>query len=344
MVGGRLSVVRTNLILLTAPLRATDHRPLSTMQNESPKISVAKFVEKTPPDLQIEVLGGRDGLTRREINSARIQKLGLALAGFAHYIHPGRIQIVGQSEIWYLSQLDSEKKTEAIKNLNLEKISCILVTKGLESPPELLEIADESGVPLLRTNLISSGAINKVSEFLQEVLAPHMTLHGVLMGMFGIGVLILGNSGIGKSECALDLITRGHYLIADDSVLIKKVGEKLEGKSPELIQDYLEIHGLGIINIRELFGVSAIGKGSQIEMCIELKKWSEFEEIDRLGITMMEEEIFGLKIPKFILPVSSGRNLSTLVETAVRIQLLRASGYDAAQSLIEKHKTLVSGL
>ncbi len=314
------------------------------MQNESPKISVAKFVEKSPLDLQIEILSGNEGLQEREINSARIQKLGLALAGFAHYIHTGRIQIVGQSEIWYLSQLESAKKIEAIKNLNLEKISCILITKGLEPPAELLKIADESHVPLLRTNLISSGAINKVSEFLQEVLAPQMTLHGVLMGMFGIGVLILGNSGIGKSECALDLITRGHYLIADDSVLIKKVGEKLEGKSPELIQDYLEIHGLGIINIRELFGVSAIGKGSQIEICIELKKWSEFEEIDRLGITIMEEEIFTLKIPKFILPVTSGRNLSTLVETAVRIHLLKASGYDPAHDLIEKHKTLVSGL
>lgn len=314
------------------------------MQNENPKISVADFAEKSPPELQIEILAGKGGLKKREINSARIQKLGLALAGFAHYIHTGRIQIVGQSEIWYLSQLESRKKIEAIRNLNLEKISCILITKGLEPPIELLKIAEESDVPLLRTNLISSGAINKVSEFLQAVLAPQITLHGVLMGMFGIGVLILGDSGIGKSECALDLITRGHYLIADDSVLVKKVGEKLEGKSPDLIQDYLEIHGLGIINIRELFGVSAIGKGSQIEICIELKKWSEFEEIDRLGITMMEEEIFDLKIPKFILPVTSGRNLSTLVETAVRIHLLKASGYDAAQNLIEKHKALVSGL
>lgn len=312
------------------------------MHNETPKISIAEFAEKSPSELQIEVLAGKSGLPNRIINSARIQKLGLALAGFAHYIHTGRIQIVGQSEIWYLAQLDSAKKIEAIKNLNLDKISCILITKGLEPPPELLNIADENGLPLLRTNLISSGAINKVSEFLQEVLAPQLTLHGVLMGMFGIGVLILGDSGIGKSECALDLITRGHYLIADDSVLIKKVGEKLEGKSPELIQDYLEIHGLGIINIRELFGVSAIGKGSQIEICIELKKWSEFEEIDRLGITMMEQEIFGLKIPKFILPVSPGRNLSTLVETAVRIHLLKAGGYDAAQNLIEKHQALVA--
>ncbi len=313
------------------------------MRNENPKISIAEFVQRIPADLQIEVIAGRGGLPKREINSARIQKLGLALAGFAHYIHTGRIQIIGQSEIWYLSQLESEKKTEAIKNLDLDKISCILITKGLEPPIELSNLADDNNLPLLRTNLISSGAINQVTTFLQEVLAPQITLHGVLMGMFGIGVLILGNSGIGKSECALDLITRGHYLIADDSVLIKKVGEKLEGKSPELIQDYLEIHGLGIINIRELFGVSAIGKGSQIEICIELKNWNEFEEIDRLGIKMNNEEVFGLKIPKFVLPVSSGRNLSTLVETAVRLHLLRAAGFDGAQNLIDKHKTLVSG-
>ncbi|MBS1797268.1 MAG: HPr(Ser) kinase/phosphatase [Acidobacteria bacterium] len=314
------------------------------MQSKTPNISIAAFVEKSPPELQIEVLAGNAGLDDRFINSARIQKLGLALAGFAHYIHKGRIQIVGQSEIWYLSQLESEKRTEAIQNLDLDKVSCILITKGLDPVPELTRLAEDKGLPLLRTNMISSGAINQVSVFLQEILAPQITLHGVLMGMFGIGVLILGDSGIGKSECALDLITRGHYLIADDSVTIKKVGDKLEGKSPELIQDYLEIHGLGIINIRELFGVSAIGKGSQIEICIELKNWKEFEEIDRLGLKMHEEEIFGLKIPKFVLPVSSGRNLSTLVETAVRIHLLREAGFDAARSLIEKHQLLVGGL
>lgn len=312
------------------------------MQIATPKITVAEFAEKAPPEMQIEVLAGRKGLHKHEINSSRIQKLGLALAGFAHYIHAGRIQMVGQSEIWYLSQLESEKKLEAIRNLDLDKISCILITKSLEPPVELIKLAEENNFPLLRTALISSRAINQVTAFLQEVLAPQLTLHGVLMGMFGIGVLILGNSGIGKSECALDLITRGHYLIADDSVLIKKVGDELEGKAPELIQDFLEIHGLGIINIRELFGVSAIGKGSRIELCIELQKLVEFEEVDRLGLETREEEILELKIPKFVLPVSSGRNLSTLVETAVRIHLLRESGFDAAKNLFEKHRVLVA--
>jgi HPr kinase/phosphorylase len=315
--------------------------PFSPMQNSAPQISVAVFAEKAPAELQIEVIAGKNGLPERAINSARIQKLGLALAGFAHYIHAGRVQLVGQSEIGYLTQLDADKRIEALLNLNLEQISCILITKNLEPPDELLKIADEHHLPLLRTNLVSSNAISRVSEFLSEILAPQMTLHGVLMGMFGMGVLLLGDSGIGKSECALDLITRGHRLISDDAVLIKKVGEKLEGSAPELIQDYLEIHGLGIINIRELYGVSAIGKPKMIELCIELKKWSEFEAIDRLGMETKEEEIFGLKIPKFLLPVSSGRNLSTLVETAVRIHLLKVNGYDAAQNLIEKHLSLV---
>jgi HPr kinase/phosphorylase len=312
------------------------------MDNNNPKITVAEFIEKSPAEIQIEILAGKDGLVKREINSARIQKLGLALAGFAHYIHAGRVQIVGQSEISYLTQLEPPQRINTFKNLALDKISCIIITKKLDLPIELCKIADENELPILRTDLISSKAISLVTIFLEEILAPQITLHGVLLGMFGIGVLIVGNSGIGKSECALDLITRGHYLISDDSVLIKKIGSNLEGKAPDLIQDYLEIHGLGIINIRELFGVSAIGKGKKIELCIELKRWNDFEEIDRLGLETQEHEIFGIKIPKFVLPVSSGRNLSTLVETAVRIYLLKTSGYDAVKTLIEKHQTMVS--
>lgn len=311
------------------------------MSNAKPKISVAEFAARVPAELQVEILAGRGGLEKRYLDSPRIQKLGLALAGFAHYIHAGRLQIVGQSEIGYLAQLASEKRVEAIRHLNLAEISCVLITKDLDPPVEFKQIADQAGVPLLRTNLLSSNAITRVSEFLQKMLAPQMTVHGVLMGMFGIGVLIKGDSGIGKSECALDLIRRGHRLISDDSVLIRRIGEQLEGAAPELIQDYLEIHGLGIINIRELFGVSAISKPKAIELCLELKKWDEFEEIDRLGVHTKEEEIFGVGVPKFVLPVSPGRNLSTLVETAVRLHFLRESGYDAAENLIERHAAMV---
>lgn len=314
----------------------------SNLKNETPSIDIAEFVEKSSAQFPIEVLAGHESLNSRRITSARIQKLGLALAGFAHYIHEGRVQIVGQSEISYLNQLDVEKRVEAIRNLDLKKICCVLLTKNLEPPREFIEIAEEFGLPVIRTPQVSSVAIGIVSDFLQEMLAPRMMLNGVLMGMYGLGVFLQGESGVGKSECALDLITRGHHLISDDVVWVKKIGEKLEGSAPELTYEHLEIRGLGIINIRDLFGVSAIGKQKKIDLCIELKRWDNLKEIERLGIETQQQEIFGLKIPKFVLPVSSGRNVSTLVETAVRLHLLRTAGYDAAQKLIEKHTRILS--
>ena len=309
----------------------------------NPKINIADFVEDIPAEMKIEVLAGADGLARREITSARIQKLGLALAGFSHYIHAGRIQIVGQSEILFLNQLEKSKRIEAIRNLNLTDISCVLISNYLTPPPELIEIAEEVGLPILRTTQVSSHAIECVSKLLQEILAPQQTLHGVLVGIFGIGVLMLGASGIGKSECALDLIARGHNLISDDAIIIKRIGDKLQGTAPALTREHLEIRGLGIINVRDLFGAAAIGKQrKQIDLCVELKKWNEVEEIERLGLDAKKEIIFGAEIPKFILPVSSGRNLSTLIETAVRMHLLKAAGYDAAQNLVEKHAKLLT--
>lgn len=313
------------------------------MLNANPQITIAEFVEKTFNDLNLKVLAGNDGLHSKQISSTRIQKLGLALAGFTHYIHAGRIQIVGQSEISYLFQLESEKRIHAIKHLALEKISCILITKDLDPPPELLEIAEKIALPILQTPQVSSKTISLISNFLEDVLAPQVTLHGVLMSIYGVGVLILGNSGIGKSECALDLITRGHRLVSDDSVVIKKIGEFLKGSAHDLTFELLEIRGLGIINIRELFGVSAISKTKQIELIIEFERWNDLGDIDRLGLETHETEILNLKTKKFILPVSAGRNLSTLVETAVRVHLVETTGTSAAQKLIERHSELVGG-
>ena len=310
---------------------------------ENPQISVTEFVENAPADLALEVLAGANGLRKRKIVSTRIQKLGLALAGFAHYIHAGRVQIVGQSEISYLFQLESRHRIEALNNLDLDKISCILITKNLEPPPELKIVAEEKNLPVLRTEQVSSITINLVSGFLQEILAPKITRHGVLMSIYGLGVLITGSSGIGKSECALDLIARGHRLISDDQIILKKIGDKLVGSSPELTSEHLEIRGLGIVNIRDLFGVSAVGKPKQIELVIEFKRWTEAVEVERLGLDRHEEEIFNVKITKFVLPVSAGRNLSTLIETAVRIHLLRGSGFDAAKKLVEKHSAMLKG-
>jgi len=312
-------------------------------KNTDRKISVAHLVENFPAKMSISILAGNDNLQNCFVTSSQIQKLGLALAGFTDYIQTGRIQIVGQSEILFLRQIESKQRIEAINNLDLEKICCILITKNLSPPNELIDIAEQNGLPVLRTSETSSNAINIVSAFLQNALAPQIVMHGVLLGMYNLGVLILGGSGIGKSECALDLITRGHLLVSDDSVLIKKIGDKLEGSSPELTRDHLEIRGLGIINVRELFGVTAVGQCQNIELLIELKKWKESLEIDRLGLDKQEEDIFGLKITKFVLPVSAGRNVSSLVETAVRLHLLRTKGFDAAQKLIAKQSLMIKG-
>ncbi len=310
--------------------------------NINPKITVSDFIEQSFKELKLSILAGKSGILSKEISSSRIQKLGLALAGFAHYIHEGRIQIVGQSEIAYLNQLEKEKRIKTLKNLDLEKISCILVTKNLDPPPDLLEIANENSLPVIRTADLSSMAINEVTKFLEKTLAPTITLHGVLMGIYGIGVLIVGESGIGKSECALDLITHGHLLVSDDAVVIKKIGEIIEGSAPEITKEHLEIRGLGILNIRDLFGISAIGKNKKIELLIEFTRWKESDEVERFGLEILEEEFFSVKIKKFVLPVSIGRNLSTLVETAVRVYLLHVSGINAAQKLFEKHSTILN--
>jgi HPr kinase/phosphorylase len=310
------------------------------MQN--PKITIQEFLERSPAEIELEVLAGGNSMPKREINSPRIQKLGLALAGFAHYIHAGRIQILGSSEILFLNQLDAEKRLQAIRNLDLEKISCILVTKNLELPLDFLKIAEENNLPVLRTQQKSSQAIHNVTKFLEEILAPQITIHGVLLGIYGIGVLIKGKSGIGKSECALDLVTRGHSLIADDAVIIKKIGESLVGSSPELTHGFLEIRGLGIINVGDLFGISAIGNPKRIGLCIELIQWNEAEKIERLGVETQVEKLFDVDLTKFVLPVSMGRNTFTLVETAVRMFLLKSAGHDAAKKLIEKHNQILT--
>jgi HPr kinase/phosphorylase len=306
-----------------------------------PAINIYTLIKHVPDEYPLEIIAGSDGLKNRVITSPRIQKLGLALAGFNHYIHEGRIQIVGQSEIKYLEHLDAEKRRKSILNLELSKIACILITKDLAPPAELIEIANEFQLPILRTSLVSSFAITNITTYLQSELARQITVHGVLMEMYGLGVLMTGVSGIGKSECALDLITRGHRLISDDSVQIKLIGEKLEGNAPELVREHLEIRGLGILNIKELFGVASIGTAKPVDLCIRFVPWEKFENFTRLGNESETEDILGKKIPLVILPVSRGRNLSTLVETAVRAFLLKKTGKNTVQRFIEKHNNIL---
>ena len=316
---------------------------MRTHNSAKPRISVREFVENAPGKLDLEIVLNRESVDDHFIDSDRIQKLGLGFAGYPHYIHKGRLQIIGQSETSYLRQLDAGQRAAAVRHLDLAKICCVLVTKGLRLPREVSSALKNARIPVLRTDAVSSTAIAEVSSLLTRTLAPSITLHGVLLGMYGLGVLLLGESGIGKSECALDLVTRGYRLISDDAVVIKKIGDLLEGSSPPLTRGHLEIRGLGILNIRDLYGVSAVGASKNIDLCIELRRWEKVKEVDRLGLETDEHEIFGIRVPKYVLPVSSGRNITTLVETAARIHLLKVSGHDAARKLIEQHSRAVGG-
>jgi HPr kinase/phosphorylase len=312
--------------------------------NHRPAITVGEFLRLAPERLSLRLLTGEDGLASRSLDTPRIQKLGLALAGFTHYVHAGRVQILGHSEVLFLSGLSSEERRAAIGKLELEKISCVLVTKGLEPPAELVEAARAAGLPLVLTPLVSSIAITLVTEFLQEALAPRQLRHGVLVDIYGLGVLIEGKSGVGKSECALDLIVRGHRLVADDLVEVRRTGpEQLLGSAPELLRDHMEIRGLGIINVRDLFGVSAIAGPKRVSLCIRLERWAEAREVDRLGIDTRTVEVLGVALPQVLLPVSPGRNLSTLVEIAVRVHLLRTRGYNAAEEFVARHAETLAG-
>jgi HPr kinase/phosphorylase len=315
---------------------------MSANSSEHPTISVSDFLRHAPSRLALSVLAGARGVATHAINAARIQKLGLALAGFTHYIHPGRVQIVGQSEIWFLGQLSPEDRREAIGHLELERIACVLVTKGLMPPVELVEAAEAAGLPLIQTSLVSSIAIGVITAFLHEALAPRELRHGVLLEMYGIGVFIEGTSGVGKSECALDLIVRGHRLVSDDMVEVRRTApDQLLGSAPELLREHMEIRGLGILNIRDLFGVSAISGPKQINLSIRLERWEDAGEVERLGLDASTTEILGVGVASVLLPVSPGRNLSTLVETAVRVHLLRARGYNAAKEFVARHTGMI---
>src|SRR5256714_10151451 len=309
---------------------------------ESPSVTVGAFVANAPARLALGFIAGARGTETRYLRTPRIQKLGLALAGFTHYLHEGRVQIIGQSELQYLGQLSSEERREAVARLEFEKISCVLGTKGLTPPAELIEAAERAALPLVQTPLVSSVAITEVTEYLEEALAPRETRHGVLLDLYGLGVLIEGKSGVGKSECALDLIMRGHMLVADDLVEVRRTRPgQLTGSTPDLLREHMEIRGLGIINVRELFGASSVGGPVQVDLDILLQRWEEATEVERLGLDARTVLILGVAVPHFVLPVSPGRNLATLVETAVRVHLMRLRGYNAAQGLVARHREMI---
>ena len=299
---------------------------------QSGKVTVREFSSSPAVGLDFEVLQA-EGMDN-DIGSARIQKLGMALAGFTGYVHPDRIQIFGSSEQDYLAALDPESRSASIQRLKKFRICCIVVTKALEIPHELITLSREERIPILRSAALSSTSAEKITAYLGKRVAPRMTIHGVLLEVFGLGVLILGPSGIGKSECALELVLKGHRLITDDFVVLTRIGvDRLSGTGGEVLKHHMELRGLGIINIRELFGISATGTSQNVDFAVRLGRWKSGAEYDRLGLDQSSAEFLGVAIPLINMPVAPGRNVATFVEVAARIHLLRQRGYTSVNDL-----------
>jgi len=299
-------------------------------------LSIQEILDDSEYGLGLKLLAGQRGMGNR-IFSPRIQKPGLALSGYTEHLHPERIQVLGNTEISYLSQIDDRLASENISTLCVFPISCFIITKGLNPPQFLLDTAENAAIPVLGTHIQSSTFISLITKFLEERLLPTTHLHGVLVDVLGVGILLTGKSGIGKSECALDLVIRGHRLVADDMVFIKKkMPAALVGQAEEAIQHLMEIRGLGIINIKDLYGVSSIREKKIIDMVLELVEWDPDQEYDRLGLDDRRETVLGVDIPHICIPVRPGRNLGSIIEVAARNFLLKGMGYHSARDFQER--------
>src|SRR5438874_7240998 len=285
-----------------------------------PGVTVGTLLTSRPEafGLPLELLAGADGL-KRVITSPYIQKTGLALAGFHEYLKPGRVLIFGESEIRYLESLESAARITALRLALTLDFPCVLITGGFSPPTEVAIEAERATLPLLKTTVVTPTAIAKLTAFLEDTLAERTVMHAVLMDILGLGVLIVGESGIGKSECALDLIVRGHRLVADDTVEIRRRAETiLIGTCPELTRHHMELRGLGGINIKDLFGIASTRSSKRVELAVQLERWVPNRESALLGLDDEFFEVLGLRVPLIRMPVATGRNIALLVDVGVR--------------------------
>ncbi|KFZ41407.1 MULTISPECIES: HPr(Ser) kinase/phosphatase [Thermoactinomyces] len=298
----------------------------------SKKVTLEKLIQ----EFRLEVIYGWDQLDRA-VTVADLYRPGLELAGFFTYHPVERLQLLGKTELSFIEGLTRQKREERLERLCHSEIPCFIVTRQLEVPPELIQASKKKKVPILRTSLATTKFASKLTNYLEKYLAPATTMHGVLVDVYGIGVLITGSSGIGKSETALELVKRGHRLVADDAVEITQSEEgTLVGHAPELIRYLLEIRGLGIINVMTLFGAGAVRDKKKISLAIHLEAWKEERQYDRLGLDEEKIRIIDTEIPKLTIPVRPGRNLAVIIEVAAMNYRLKQMGYHAAQQFVQQ--------
>jgi HPr kinase/phosphorylase len=295
-------------------------------------VTIAELLQARSEAWRLKLIAGGGGLANG-VSIPRIQKPGLALAGYLPQIHPERVQVIGRTELGYLATLDPAAAASAVDRMLQERVACVVITNGAVPPPYLLEAAGRHQVPLIVTELKSSELIRNVTAWLEERLAPHTLIHGVLVEVFGLGVLLLGKSGIGKSEAALDLVARGHRLVADDVVEARAVADgRVLGSGAELIRHHMEIRGLGIINVQDLFGILATLREKAIQLVAEMFDWSR-EEPDRLGLEDETHMILGVALPKVRIPIRPGRSVATIIEVAARNHVLKGLGRHSAREV-----------
>ena len=301
-----------------------------------PSLRVHTLIDAKDTGFQLELVAGAAGLYRR-ISGSRIQKPSLALTGYTAHVNAERVQVLGLTEISYLDSLDEAARERGLATLCALEPCIIVVTRGLKVPGALAICAEQHQVPVYTTPLISSVFIDRVTKFLEHRLSPTTSVHGVLIDVLGVGILLFGKSGIGKSEAALELVLRGHRLVADDIVEIhKRPPDIIYGSGSEIIKHHMEIRGLGIINIKDLFGISAVRDQKKIEIVVELVDWNDEEEYDRLGVEEQLHTILDVQLPMMRVPIRPGRNIGTIIEVAARNLLLKFQGKHSAREFQER--------
>ena len=293
---------------------------------------LTKFVE----DFNLEILLKGDNYETAEIEVPDLNRPGLQFHHFYEYFEPKRLQVVGFAESNYLMSLSKEERRRSLDSLFAHPIPALVLCRGLECCEECMESAKAYGRTILRSDEITVKFTTHVTEHLDRVLAQCITRHGVLLDVHGEGVMITGESGVGKSETAIELIMRGHRLVADDAVELRRIAETIVGTAPELIRNYIELRGIGIIDVRQLFGMRAIKDHSHVDMVVHLEPWDQTKFYDRLGIEDNYTDILGVQVPIVTIPVRPGRNLATIIEVAAMNIRTRRYGYNAAAELTRR--------
>lgn len=292
--------------------------------------SVEQFYKETYEEFNFEVLTS-NLKSPLPITVPDVHRPAFALTGFMeNYLHE-RIQILGETEILYLRSRTPEQEQEAIQRLFSKPLVCLIVTKGLELPKSLLPLSEENGVPILRTPLSTTPFIHSLTGHLEYIFAPRTSIHGSLVDVYGVGLLITGRSGMGKSEIAIDLVERGHRLVADDVVEITRHGDVVTGRGREHLRHFMEIRGIGIINVMDVFGIRAVRIQKRIEVVVNLEEWDPKKDWDRIGLDERFTEILGIKIRNVIIPIYPGKNITVIAETIALNHMLKVYGIDAAK-------------